>query len=133
MRRIDLIYAAMAKWQERPFVYGESDCCLFVNHVYSRVDRNDFISYPYKGKAEADILLARYGSLSSVVNFALANCHVGPEWLRLGDLALWTRQGREGLGIVVSTTEVVTVRYPDGKLTILPFECVEHGWRMGPI
>lgn len=130
MQRIDRIYAALASWRERPFVYGESDCCRFVNHVYARVDKREYLIREYQNRAEADALVAEFGSLSGAVNSAVDRCHVDAEWLREGDLALHRDGAREGLGIVVSNENIVTVRRPDGRITLIPLVNVVHGWRM---
>ena len=86
--------------------------------------------YAYGSKKEADFLLREFGTFSNAVSFAVGRCHVEPQWLREGDLALYRRNGFEGLGIVVSRTDIATVRQPDGKVTLLPLDEVVHGWRL---
>ena len=130
MQRVESIVEAVLTWQERPFVYGESDCCQFVSFVYKQSGDHNYMPHSYQGRHEADLLLAQYGSLSNAVNSALDRCHVRLDWLREGDLALCTDNDVETLGIVMSSKVVVTIRSSDGKLKFLPWESIECGWRV---
>ena len=130
LREADAVLDAILEWRERPFVYGDSDCCQFVCYVYGRVNDDNYMPHVYQGEAEAALLLAQYGGLANAVNQVLDCCHVAPEWLRAGDLALCRRGDDETLGIVLPSEVVVTVRQPDGKLTFLPRDSIECGWRI---
>ena len=130
MSQIDAVMDAIIGWQERPFTYGESDCCQFVGHVYAIANGRDYLPYAYHSESEAAELLAKYGGLGSLVSSVLEKCHVAPRWLRAGDLALCDTNDSETLGIVLSSGVVVTVRAPDGKLAFLPKDAINYGWRI---
>ena len=130
VREAEAVVGAILEWQERPFVYGESDCCQFVHHVYARASKHSFEPRAYQGEGEAAMLLAEFGGLAPAVNQVLERCHVARRWLRAGDLALCRVGDEETLGILLPSGVVVTVRKPDGKFTFLPQEAIECGWRI---
>lgn len=130
MREAENVVGAILEWQERPFVYGESDCCQFVHYVYERATEQNFEPHAYQSECEAAQLLTQFGGLAAAVNQVLERCHVAREWLRAGDLALCRNGEEETLGILLPSGVVVTVRKPDGKFTFFPKEAIECGWRI---
>lgn len=130
VQHVESIVEAVSAWQERPFVYGESDCCQFVSFVYKQSGDHNFMPHSYHGRREAELLLAQYGSLSSAVSSVLDRCHVRCDWLREGDLALCIDNNVETLGIVMSSKVIVTIRGSDGKINFLPWNSTVCGWRI---
>jgi hypothetical protein len=58
------VYAALNKWERRPFAYGDADCCQFVAFIVKELTGKDYASrFVYYSEAQAELLVGREGSL----------------------------------------------------------------------
>ncbi len=121
------ILAAAASWRQQPFVYGETDCCQFVSHIYRELGFSLLVQDDYHGASEAARLLESYGCLSNAVSATIDRKKVDTPQLMTGDLALWQEDDAEGLGVLVDSHKIVTIDFC-GKLDFHPIERVVHGW-----
>ncbi len=97
-----LMFAAIDEARERPFVWGESDCCLFAADVVLAMTGEDYAA-PYRGKYNSArgslIALKKYGA--GTIEGSLDLIFPRRRCPRRGDVVIVTLDDSPALGICV--------------------------------
>ena len=99
-----LLAEYLDKCLNKPFVWGEHDCCLFAANVIKIITGVDFAA-PFRGKYSTQLgairALKRYGSgdLTSTLNMIFGE-PVSKLNVRRGDVALVANSGEPAMAIV---------------------------------
>lgn len=125
--------SALEHVQNKPFVWGENDCCLFACNCVLAITGTDLARTfrGYKNRNEAVVLIAGYGGLYKLAA-TIGEEHGIPEvptlQARRGDVVLF--EGGEGpaLGICIGDKIVAP---GDNGLVGYPLLKALHAWRIG--
>ena len=123
----DVIEAAL----DRPFRWGENDCCLFaadVVHVLTGRDPAADYRGRYASAAQAAKLIQRLGGIEAIPGAAGFE-EVAVAFARRGDVALAVNDGNLLLGVVDMTGRGIAVPGAKG-LVFLPLESALKAWRV---
>ena len=59
------VFSVIRDWSDKPFVYGESDCCQFVGAVVEEMTGNNPMrQFQYQSKSEALAIIRQIGRAS---------------------------------------------------------------------
>lgn len=122
--------------QKRPFVFGESDCCLFAADVFEAMTGTDPASKwrgKYKSEKGAIRMLKRIGGggfveAMEIIMLGLGLEEVKPVFAQRGDVVLVMNGGRHILG-VIDSRGLITAMSTDGVVQ-LPLDQAERAWRI---
>lgn len=128
MTRYEAVKAAVRKFEDAPFAYGNFDCCEFVREVATLFRGADPApELIYMDELEANHLIADFGGLSPLMTYVFGEA-IEPEDTEVGD-ALLLKLPKIG--------EIMGVRVPDGGLVPvmrglhkMPFRYALEGWRI---
>lgn len=115
----------------RPFAWGDFDCCLFVADAVKAMTGHDFAA-PYRGRYTTELgalrALKRYGqgSLKNTLT-ALFGPMLGPRCATDGDIALVKTPTGDALGLVYRCG--IWVTGPNG-LDKLPLRFAKGAWEV---
>lgn len=128
MTRYDAVKAAIRKFDNAPFTYGNFDCCEFVREVatvYRGADPAPELVY--MDEMEANDLIANFGGLSPLMTYVFGD-PIEPEDTNVGD-ALKLKLPKVG--------DIMGIRVPDGALVPVmrglhkvPLRYALEGWRI---
>lgn len=117
--------------RERPFVWGEHDCCTLAADAVKEltgVDPMAALRGTYGSEAEAEQLIITAGGLEALVAGLCAGAGMGachPAFVQRGDVALVHDGNHLAVGVVIG--ETVMVPGPD-KITVLPLRTIQRAW-----
>ena len=114
---------AIRTWRVRPFEYGKSDCCAFVDHVVSALTGRSYLPE----YVDHEALIEQHGSLSEAVTHYMQREPTND--LKPGDVVLVEILDHQSLGILVDDCHVVAM-FQDGLPRYLSRMYVEHGWSL---
>ena len=107
MTKYEAVKAAVRKFEDAPFEYGDFDCCEFVREVATLYRGADPApELVYMNEREALFLIEEAGGISELMTYVFGDC-VPVEDTETGD-ALKLKLPKTG--------EVMGVRVPDGAL-----------------
>jgi len=128
MTKYEAVKAAVRKFEDAPFEYGDFDCCEFVREVatlYRGADPAPELIY--MNEREALFLIEEAGGLSELMTYVFGN-PISVEDTETGD-ALKLKLPKTG--------EIMGVRVPDGALVPVmrglhkaPLRYALEGWRI---
>jgi hypothetical protein len=126
--RYEAVKAAVRKFEDAPFTYGNFDCCEFVREVATLYRGADPApELVYMDEMEANDLIANFGGLSSLMTYVFGD-PIEPEDTNVGD-ALKLKLPKVG--------DIMGVRVPDGALVPVmrglhkvPLRYALEGWRI---
>lgn len=114
-----------------PFAWGSNDCALFAADVVlalTGVDPAGDLRGAYSTEAEAEAIIAQYGSLEALA-VALAAAAGLPEcppaFAQRGDVALVDHGNQRSLGVVMGDAVAVP---GTGRLAFAPLSAVLRAW-----
>lgn len=124
-RLADTIQAAY----ERPFVYGEWDCCLFAAHVVYQLTGIDFSETyrGYKSQAGASLMLHQNGGVEGIATRHLGE-PIPPLMARRGDVVTAIVDRQESLGICDGPVGIFLTMT---GITQIPLADCNNAWRVG--
>lgn len=128
MTRYQAVKAAVRKFEDAPFTYGNFDCCEFVREVATLYRGHDPApELVYMNEDDANHIIADFGGLSSLM------CYVFGDPVEVED----TDTGDALKLKLPKTGEIMGVRVPDGALVPVmrglhkvPLRYAIEGWRI---
>lgn len=127
-RRTAFVLQALNAWGQRPFRYGQADCCQLAAFVVDYLTGKDYsAAFEYHSKAQADALIAGHGSLSELVSSVLGP-PVPKAELRPGDPVLLDVGGVGALMVYLGTENVAGLDL-SGRIQRYPLRFCRWGWR----
>lgn len=107
MTRYEAVKAAVRKFEDAPFTYGNFDCCEFVREVATLYRGHDPApELVYMDEDDANHIIADFGGLSPLMTYVFGDA-IEPEDTNVGD-ALKLKLPKTG--------EIMGVRVPGGAL-----------------
>lgn len=113
---------AVSRWQVRPFVRGESDCCAFVDFIIHELSGKHYL--PDYGENWTEIL-DEHGSFENAVTHYLG-CEPHDD-ARPGNVVLLLIENYLGLGFMVNHRYAASV-FENGMVRHVPAKYVTKAW-----
>lgn len=118
----------IARWEQRPFERGVTDCCAFVNYVVKEITGRDCLPY-YKDDLGALDIIDRHASLKNAVTHYFGKAPVDVGLLVPGDIALLEIADNQTIGIVMDTGNVAVI-FEGAGLRETSMGFVDEGWQV---
>jgi hypothetical protein len=129
--RADTLLAFLEEWQDKPIVWGESDCSAWPA-LWFRIATGDSVLLPaYSARGEAVRHIVRAGSLVALWRASLADTRayeIEPEEARLGDVGV-IEMSDGPKGFIFANAEFGYVKAEIGILP-LPARHIVAAWRV---
>ena len=128
MTRYEAVKAAVRKFDNAPFTYGNFDCCEFVREVATLYrGANPAPELVYMNEREANQIIAEAGGLSELMTYVFGD-PIPVEGTEVGDAVLLK---------LPKVGDIMGVRVPDGAIVPVmrglhkvPLRYALEGWRI---
>lgn len=126
---VERLYSFVDEMSDKPFAWGEHDCCLFAAGAIFAITGHDYafgLRGTYSTEKEAYHLIKKMGGIKSIVGKALGD-EIKPLMAQRGDLVLIDGEHGDTLGICLGASCVAPGEF---GLTYLPFNRAISAWRV---
>lgn len=125
------LHKAIEAHRERPFKWGETDCCLFVLECYDAlcgVDVARTYRHSYDSEESAAEVLEALGGIEAVVPNVLEIEEIDPKLAQRGDIVLLDLKDKT-LGVIDMSGQRAVAASPAGMGTF-PRKLILKAWRV---
>lgn len=129
MNRIDSLQAFLADHADDPFVWGQTDCCMFVANWVEALTGKDYAE-PYRGKYSDQIgamrILAEHGGMVKFIESMLGDVQP-PLTARRGDIVWGDYEEGPAVGIMAGHAAAYVC---DNGIAMKPLETIKGCWHV---